>query len=406
MFEQQANRILAKLEKARKVDKNFQVFGASSHKYRIGKPLTIKEITQFETRYNVILPDCYKTFLLKIGHGYLSKLNIVLSKIGISPVSDKQTELSAAGPFYGIYSLGEYVDELMYFPERYLKNPAVLTPSTTEEEWAELNKTLDNIDDELPDDVFDKIYERERGKIFAGILPLGSQGCTYIHALVVSGDYAGKVINIDTGSSDKPRFCFENNFLDWYERWLDEIISGILLKDEPTWFGYTMGGNDSELLALFNSTQDKTEKLEALYGLRKLTSITENSCCILLDIYKTGDKEFKDIAIKILTKLSYPMARDILKKLIESDDEECLIACQCIYWYAQDTSKTWSDVLIKRISSVNTPRTFNFIICILKEAKVDFSDILKPFCTHESKEIQETARYYLGIPKKKKMDNM
>jgi len=62
MFEQQVDRILAKLEKARKVDKNFQVFGASSHKYRIGKPLAIEEITKFETRYDISLPDCYKTF--------------------------------------------------------------------------------------------------------------------------------------------------------------------------------------------------------------------------------------------------------------------------------------------------------------------------------------------------------
>jgi len=310
--------------------------------------------------------------------------------------------MSAAGPFYGIYALGQYVDELMDSPEPYLKKPAVLTPTTTEEEWGELNKVLNNIDDEMPDEVFDKIYIEERGKIFAGILPLGSQGCTYIHALVVSGDYAGKVVNIDTGSRDKPRFCFENNFLDWYERWLDEIISGVLLKNEPTWFGYTMGGNDCELLAIFNKTQDKNEKLEALYGLRKLTSITENSCRTLLDIYKTGDKDFKYITIMMLTKFSYPLARDILIKLIESDDEECLVACQCIYWYAKDTSKTWCDVLIKRLDSVNTPRTFDFIIYILKEAKVDFSDILKPFCTHESKDIRETACYYLGIPKMRK----
>lgn len=38
---------------------------------------------------------------------------------------------------------------------------------------------------------------------------------------------------------DKPFICYENNFLDWYERWLDEIMVGYRI----CWFGRVLAGN-------------------------------------------------------------------------------------------------------------------------------------------------------------------
>ena len=99
-------------------------------------------------------------------------------------------------------------------------------------------KKLDDIkniedDEEMSDEEFDK----EMGNIFSGILPIGSQGCTYLHGIILNGKHKGKVVNLDI-SRQKPKFTYENNFLDWYERWLDEVISEELLKDGPSWFGY------------------------------------------------------------------------------------------------------------------------------------------------------------------------
>lgn len=45
------------------------------------------------------------------------------------------------------------------------------------------------------------------------------------------------MINIDD-AMDKPVFAFEKTFLDWYERWLDEVISGVLRLNRYAHFGY------------------------------------------------------------------------------------------------------------------------------------------------------------------------
>jgi hypothetical protein len=138
----------------------------------------------------------------------------------------------AAGPYYGIYPLGERMSELTEMPERYLSLPAMIKPGMTDEEWKSLAAPLYN------PEISDEDYDAELGKIYAGVLPIGSQGCCLIHALVITGEYSGRVIYTEP-CENKPFVCFENNFLDWYERWLDEIISGILLDEKACRFGYS-----------------------------------------------------------------------------------------------------------------------------------------------------------------------
>lgn len=214
-FYEQINRIKKKLIQAKNTDKDFRVFGASGHKYQINQPATINEIKSFETKYDVLLPQCYQAFLLKIGNGGTSYLN------------------SGVGPYYGIFPLGENVDQLMYWKtEEYLKKECSLYPNITDKDWHDLNKTLDD------EDISDDEYYIELAKVYSGILPIGSQGCSAIHAIVLNGLHEGKVIYLDRDLS-KPRFTFENNFLDWYERWLDEIISGHLIKASTSWYGYS-----------------------------------------------------------------------------------------------------------------------------------------------------------------------
>ncbi len=90
---EQVERIKLKLEAAKAVDIDFKVFGAKYHQYFIGEPLSSKLIDDFESKYRVFLPECYKLFLTEIGNG---------------GCSDRD---SAAGPFYGIYPLGWNIDE-------------------------------------------------------------------------------------------------------------------------------------------------------------------------------------------------------------------------------------------------------------------------------------------------------
>lgn len=57
------------LKKAKKIDKELNVFGASSHKYKLNPVTTIEKVEEFEEKYGIKLPKEYVNFLTKIGNG-------------------------------------------------------------------------------------------------------------------------------------------------------------------------------------------------------------------------------------------------------------------------------------------------------------------------------------------------
>jgi hypothetical protein len=377
-YKNQIQRIKTKLEAARKADKKLEVFGAKSHRYRIGRPASEREVCEFEERYSLVLPGCYRAFVTAVGNGGPSYRG------------------SAAGPFYGIYPLGEFVDEILDNPALFLNRPAIIEPDMTDEEWSTITGRIN--DDET---ISGEEYDEELGKIYAGLLPIGSQGCSYLHALVLNGPYEGRVVNLDL-DQQKPRFAFERNFLDWYERWLDEVICGYLMQDRPTWFGYTMGGDDEHLMRVYAHADGRKTRLEALMGLAKLIAATEESCRKLLDLCGEQDVEIRHQALGMLTKFAYPMAREPLRTHLVGADDDCLAACQSIFWYARKQSKEWVDLLRSRLPMINTPETFRFLSYLLADSGVDFSEDFRPLCMHEHEDIRVIAFYSLGKLKNKR----
>lgn len=187
---EQIQRIKDKLPRARKVDIDLKVFGASSHKYRVHRPASEKQIVDFERKFGVGLPACYRAFVGEVGNGGVSYRD------------------SAAGPDYGVYPLGANVDELIYADaEAYLRGECILRPDMSDEDWRTLREAVNGAS----------------GRLYGGILPIGSQGCTYLYGLVLTGNHRGRVLSLDI-DGQKPHFSFEANFLDWYESWLDGIV--------------------------------------------------------------------------------------------------------------------------------------------------------------------------------------
>ena len=141
---EQIERIKVKLRAARKADPHRKVFGASSHRYKLKTPLRHHDLQTFERRYSITLPSCYRAFATEIGNGGPSFRE------------------SSAGPFYGIYPLGECVDELLENPTDSLKKPAIVEPAMTDEHWARLTHRIKE-----EHDITDEDYEQE----FARNLP-------------------------------------------------------------------------------------------------------------------------------------------------------------------------------------------------------------------------------------------
>ena len=375
LFSDQIQRIKDKLPQAKKADESLKVFGADSHKYQLKEPVTAAEVAKFEEKYGVNLPDCYKSFILQVGNG------------GISYAK------SAAGPFYGIYPFGENVNGLIYDDtEKYLKNNCVIYPGISDQDWGVLTAKIDG-----DDDISDEDYEKELGKIFGGILPIGAQGCSFIHGIIINGAHKGRIVNLSL-DRQTPRFTFEHNFLDWYERWLDEVISGELLREGPTWFGYSMGGTDTEIIRLFlkaNTLQQKEDCLAGIFDKRKIEATTIQ---IIEEQFLDSEGDLKTTLLEILTKFDYERAKPYLVELAPSDLGS---VCKFVYWHAKDRSAEWFSLINKNIACIDNEDAFRFCTYILMATKKDFSHLIIPFTQNEDEDIRGTAFYTLGQLKNK-----
>jgi len=373
----QCARIVDKLEAARVADRSLSVFGAGAHKYEIGATVSEERIRAFEASHGINLPEHYASFLNLVGNG-----------------SPKAEDRPAAGPFYGIYPLGFGVDDFIYGGFGYLNARPFVRPDMNRSEWDEATKPV--INEELSGVEYDNALRR----IFGGLLPIGPQGCQSYHALVLQGHDAGKVVNIDTDLL-YPAFCYENNFLDWYERWLDEILSGLLLKEGPSWFGYAMGGDDRRLLQVYRNSDDNSTKLAALDGFGKLISICADSAIEISNIAQSDNPELRYRAISILTEFDYYRARSELEDLLKGTGEEQLVACKAIHLFAQKYASDWVDVIGPIATVTSDIELFRFASYILDSTGMDCTGYLLPAASHQDECIRRQAIYTIG----KNLDN-
>lgn len=368
----QCARIVGKLKTAAAADPTFAVFGAKNHRYAIGPIISEAQVRAFEIEHGVDLPEHYRAFLMQVGNG-----------------APGGGDRAAAGPFYGIYPLGSGIDAFVFGRGGHLGMLPFVRPDMPQSEWEEVAKPVD------ADDISDDEYALSQSRLFGGLLPIGHQGCQSYHALVLQGPAAGRVVNVDTDGY-LPVFCFEANFLDWYERWLDEIISGILLKDGPNWFGYTMGGDDAHLLKVFNAAENKSEKLAALDGFGKLRSISAKSADEVARIATSDDPELRRKAVLILTEFAYPQARRPLRDLLEGNEADQLTACQALHWYAKGYAVDWVDKVGPIAEKTSNIELFRFASYVLEASGRDCTGYLAPAASHPDEAIRGAAIHAIG----------
>ena len=389
-MKEQLQRIQQKLAQAKAADKDLEVFGASSHKYHLNPPVSEAEVLAFEEKYGISLPEDYRAFVQTIGDANAQKLETM------------------AGPYYGLSAFGTQVDDLLYEgSEIYLKAPCALSSDMTKEEWEALSDPL--LMSEADDEDFEEDEEEgyvievednyfaERAKVFGGLLPLGSQGCTYYHALVLNGKYAGRVVNVDLDLA-QPKFAFETNFLDWYERYLDEVISGQLMDKRPTWFGYHRGEPAEELLNEYEQTTDRKTQTDCLDGVyHKRPPLSEK----VLDRIETLialNNEDRDFLIEILSQSSYERAKPYLQDLVTEKPNKVF---RYIWWYAQDHCADWVPVVKELLPSITDEEAFDFATYLLREGDDNFEEVILPFTDDANPRIRRTAYYTLGKSKKR-----
>ncbi len=198
------------LEKAKKVDSAYKVFGANKHKYQLNPPVSRGEVLKLEADFNIKLPDEYVYFLTEIGNG-------------------------GAGPYYGLYSLEE-LRQRQYYRQQDNKWDPVIDISFTKEMWNELMEQMDTDDN----DVYDEI-ERH---INTGVFIIGTQGCTYDNLLMCRGSETGKIAYIDWNlEGEYPPVLTKMSFWEWYTGFFQDIIAGYSVR----FYGYNKRGTKLQL---------------------------------------------------------------------------------------------------------------------------------------------------------------
>ncbi|MCD4724044.1 MAG: SMI1/KNR4 family protein [Bacteroidales bacterium] len=183
--------IQSKLEKLKKSDKKYEVFGARSHKYHSAK-VSDRDLSNFENKIGVNLPNDFREFILKIGYG--------------------------AGPDYGIFGLEKMLSEF--------------------EEWkycldeqGEFSKEFD-LSNEDAIELINKKKANMKGFYYKrlqtanGILPIMTEGCTYFAYIVLTGEQRGKIWRIDLNELDTmpSGVTKEYDFISWYEAWIEKAF--------------------------------------------------------------------------------------------------------------------------------------------------------------------------------------
>jgi hypothetical protein len=201
-----ARKILEGVERLRRTDRGLLVFGASGHRYRFNARATEKELVSFERCWSIELPPDYREFLLAVGNG-------------------------GAGPFYGIFRLGEWDgagdgepwqssiigDASSPFPHRTTWNEPRNFSSAPDEGSLEYDRWMDEEDA--------RYYSPA---LTNGSIPICAQGCRLGFLLVVTGEEAGNLWSDDRADEQGLTPLGEGkarlSFSDWYLAWMDDAV--------------------------------------------------------------------------------------------------------------------------------------------------------------------------------------
>lgn len=182
-------RVAAKLAAAASMPGEPVMFGASTHRFRLGPPLSENAVAAFEREHSVSLPADYRAFISRIGHGGPGRFG-------------------GAGPYYGLHPLENWATGLWGMPAAHtLATPFPTEPGHVYDDWP--TEVAPGDDDEP----------------YTGTLALSDEGCGYMAILVVSGPARGRVTDTYENPTG-PVFTADADFLAWYERWLDAVLAG------------------------------------------------------------------------------------------------------------------------------------------------------------------------------------
>ncbi|MFG2986993.1 SMI1/KNR4 family protein [Streptomyces sp. NPDC048258] len=221
----------------------------------LGPVLTEAQISAFEDSHGVRLPEEFRQFLTRIGHG-------------------------GYGPTYGLLPMERWAGQVGMGQ---LAKPFPIVP--------DLDVPTG------PDD---------RGELtgsFPGTITIVYRGCSDFTLLVVTGSGRGRLVEVNDEGFFAPRFHADSDFLSWYERWLDFVLTG---HRDLTWFADQMAGNEVQLVATLLDDELATRRRAAAY-----TFITHPGPSI----------DLPGTLVQALTAETHPAVRETILRALAAQGE-------------------------------------------------------------------------------------
>ncbi|MDQ3337781.1 MAG: SMI1/KNR4 family protein [Myxococcota bacterium] len=245
------------------------------------RPLEEVEVRVLEQQHRIELPEPYRAFLREVG-------------------------ASGAGPYYGLLPPARWADALYGDVEMldFAARPCMWTPEGSRD-FDALAKDLD--------------------EPFQGAIAIADQGCAYYAMLVVTGSARGRVmyVSLDGGA---PFFPAET-FLDWYERWLDELLAGFT----HFWYGTNMPGTEATFAAAARDV-NPARRLDALRAMAQLPALSPDTRAIIALRVRDDDAAVRAQAMNLVKhrKLAPSLEVHVRRALADTDASVRQLALQAL----------------------------------------------------------------------------
>lgn len=278
------------VERAGKADPMRRVFGAQKHQYCLNPVVSREEVERFEARYNVKLPPEYVFFITQVGNG-------------------------GAGPYYGLYPLEKmaaYTEYLEVYDKEDMQGlPAFIDRRMTREDWA---AAMERAED-------DTAYDKVMKEVCAGLLVIGTQGCTYDNLLMWKGSEQGKIVYIDWNlEPEYGPFLTGMSFLDWYESYFQEIIAG----NSVTSYGYRSLKSEEELAALYPAVETSEERRQILMGFFRFNRVEPGTVEFLAGL---RDPELDGLRTELLFRFDPARGFQVFEELLDGRNPAGAVDC-------------------------------------------------------------------------------
>lgn len=165
-----------------------------------------------------------------------------------------------------------------------------------------------------------------------------------------------------------------------------------MFQDRPSWFGYTRGGPESELLAGWLAADNGLTAEEYLSGLLSKAHLSDATLDALIQPH-VREWSCRSLVCRVVCKHAPDKARALLAELAE---HEPLAFLQCLHSYAQKQAPQWQSEVLAITDRISDLETFRFFTYVLEHLPIDRGPVLAPFVHHAQAAFRRQALYALG----------